>query len=108
MNQVSLEDRGKVIIELARNNHLAAQIAETSLQSIKTFLVAGQNFNQKPDRNDPMNLPPQISQTTQMTQPVMAPQQVQGAVYGQNLMPPMMGNQPYMATGGIPFLYHQQ
>ncbi|EAY12281.1 hypothetical protein TVAG_160870 [Trichomonas vaginalis G3] len=107
MEQASLNDLGQAIINLSKSNHFYAQIVDSSLQSIKAFIVPGQNFDQVPNPSDPKNLPPQISQA-QTIQPMMQP--VQGPIYGQNLLAPMMGNQPYMAaaTGNIPFLYHQQ
>ena len=111
MTQASLADLGQIIVDLAKSNQLFAQIAESSLNNIRTFICTPDQYDQVPQTNDPMTLPPQISQAAQMPQQVMAPQPMQSSVFGQGLLAPMMGNQiqQYIpATGNIPFLYHQQ
>ena len=102
---------GQSIIALAKSNSIYADIAETSLQHIKQLLFLPESFDQIPNPNDPMMQPPQILQNAQMAQQIMPMQPMQGPVYGQTLLPPMMGNQIQTmmpATGNIQFLYHQK
>ena len=109
MNQ-DLSILGEKIVNMAKSNQVYAEIAEISLQQIKDLLSNPENFDQIPNPTDLMQ-PPQLSQNNQMAQQVMPQQPIQGTVYGQTLLAPMMGNQmqPIIpATGNIPFLYHEK
>ena len=107
-----LEDLGKIIMDLSKGNQMCSSIAESSLNSIRSMICTNERFDQVLQPNE--LIPPQISQTNQMTQQMIAQQAImsqtmQGTPYGQSLLPPMMGNQ-YNAldTSNIPFLYHQK
>ncbi|KAH0788362.1 hypothetical protein GPJ56_007721 [Histomonas meleagridis] len=101
-------------MDLAQSSPIHSEIAEAALKNFHRFFVLQNNgfngYNPEPNmmaNNQFQELPPQIriSGGNKKDQPV---QQLQ--IYGQTLMPPVMGTQMnslMMQAQSVPFLYHQ-